>query len=178
MKKGYTLIEILVAIFIFSILALALAESFVSASRAQRKALAETQVINSTSYVLEYMSRALRMAKKDSSGSCVVQPNTNYQVLDNGNGIKFKNYKNECQTFSLGGAEGKQIVENQSVPLTPSDLEVKNLEFTVTGDTPGSQPLVTIKFQIQKRDQPETKIEIQTAVSQRNLNVQQSQSQP
>jgi hypothetical protein len=72
----------------------------------------------------------------------------------------------------------EKIDTNDSIPLTPGDLEILNIKFDVDGDEAGKQPLVRISFQIQKRDQPETKIEIQTAVSQRNLNVQQSQSQP
>jgi prepilin-type N-terminal cleavage/methylation domain-containing protein len=172
MKKGYTLIEILVAIFIFSILALALVESFVSASRAQRKALAETQVINSTSYVLEYMSRALRMAKRG-DGSCVP---TDRNYATDTNSITFRNYNDKCQTFFLeNGMLKEKIDTNDSILLTPGDLEILNIKFDVFGDEIGKQPLVKISFQIQKRDQPETKIEIQTAVSQRNLNVQQPQ---
>jgi len=62
MKKGYTLIEVLVAVSIFTILVAGPTGLFITALRGQRKALATMEIIDDSSYALEYISRALRMA--------------------------------------------------------------------------------------------------------------------
>ena len=62
--EGFTLIEILVVIVIFSIVLGAVIGIFISAIRIQRYYLASQKLLDQTSYVTEYMSRSIRMAKK------------------------------------------------------------------------------------------------------------------
>jgi prepilin-type N-terminal cleavage/methylation domain-containing protein len=184
MRRGYTLIELLVAISIFSLVVAGVTGFFVSALRAQRKALASREIIDSASYVLNYMADALRMAKKNNieirgiTKNCSGIPNNevNYIITYRGQGIKFRNYKiNECQEFFLESASARlkkwrEGIENY---LTPDDLEIRNLRFFLSGDNPGDtlQPRVTILLEIQKRNQPETIISAQTTISQRDLDL-------
>ena len=62
-NKGYTLIEIMVAVAVFAVVIAAPMGFFVSAIKGQQKALVSQGLTNSISYNLEYISRALRMAK-------------------------------------------------------------------------------------------------------------------
>ena len=146
MKNGYTLIEVLVAVGIFTILIAAPTGFFVGSLKGQLKTLSSQKLLDNTSYTLEYISRSLRMARKDTIGSCVSPlDSTNYRNYEKttsrtlaeteylGSGIKFLNYKtpSECQEFFLDETEGSetkgQIVEskNGSVPvaLTSEDLD-------------------------------------------------------
>lgn len=181
-KKGYTLIEVLVAVTIFSFIIAGPTGLFITSLRGQRKALATMEIVDNSSYALEYISRALRMAKKDLDGFCI-STGSNYQ---NPGGdiskIRFLNYQGLCQEFSsstgqLGERKSSDKTAGnlgQFLALTPTDLEITFLKFQLTGQTQDDdlQPRVTILFEIRKRTQPETKIRLQTTISQRNLDIQ------
>lgn len=177
MKGAYTLIELLVAISIFSLVVAGFTDFFISALRVQRKTLAFREIVDSASYVLDYMARSLRMAKKDDieirgvQKNCLAGNKINYEVLSGQSAIKFRNYNNQCQRFFLDGGRIKEEREGESYFLTSSNLDVINLKFFLSGDSPGDnlQPRVTILIEIQKRGQPETKTLVQTTISQRDL---------
>lgn len=177
-NKGFTLVEMLVAIFVFSIIIGVVIGIFVSSVRLQRRNLAHYELLNQTSYVMEYMSRVLRMAKKDSAGNCI-ELNKNYLV--SGSSITFLNYEDKCQEFALN-SETEQLKVRTStddtignlgefIPLTSSALKIKNFNISLLGDDSGDklQPRVTIFLEIEGREN--TKLKIQTTVSQRNLDM-------
>jgi len=181
MKKGFTLVEVLAGIFIFVLVVGTATSLLVSAFSAQRRALALREIIDSASYVIDYMARAISMAKKmgiEIRGDSTVCPGgltgKNYIVGIPNQSITFRTYKlNECQTFELETSTRRirEIRGAQENYLTPGSLEVTNLRFFVQGDDPGDnlQPKVTIFLEIQKRGQPETKISLQTTITQKDL---------
>jgi prepilin-type N-terminal cleavage/methylation domain-containing protein len=183
---GFTLIEMLVAITLFAIIIAAISGIFISTIRSQQKILATQQILDQTSYVLEYMSRALRMAKKDLTGDCIGTAGNNYIVLldenDNPSIIRFLNYKGLCQQFQL---EDNQIKERKStdstqnnlggpIELTSPNLYVNFLQFSLSGEAQPPddflQPRVTISLEIRKPLVAFSPyIKIQTSISQRNI---------
>lgn len=183
MKNGYSLIELLVAVGIFTIVIAAPTGFFVTSLKGQLKALSSQKLLDNTSYALEYISRSLRMAKKelstDPSTACLLQGETilyghNYQITQGGHGLKFINYKNECQEFFLSDGRLKDGEDY----LTPEDLEIISfkigpVESWDQADT--DQPRVTFFLEIKggKGQRPELRplIKIQTTISQRNLDV-------
>lgn len=170
---GLTLIEMMVVGTIFCLIIAAVLGIFSSAIRAQRFSLASQQLIDQTSYVMEYMSRFLRMAKKDMEGSCIASK-TNYYRLDETH-LKFENYKGECQEFYLDNGRLYQIIDAIRLPLTSEKFNVKNLRFSVSGETQADtiQPKVTIFLEVEGRgNSPQPKIRIQTTTSQRDIDVQ------
>jgi len=178
-NNAYTLIEVLVAVTIFSFIIAGPTGLFITSLRGQRKALAIMEIVDNSSYALEYISRALRMAKKDDLGgiNCLLGDKVNYELTHSGQGIKFRNYNDECQEFYLEGGQLKENRAGNILPLTLADLEIPagSLKFQLTGQTQGDdlQPRLTISFEIRKQNQPETKIRLQTTISQRNLDIQQ-----
>jgi len=176
MKKAFTLIELLTTITIFSIVVTAFLNLFSSAFQEQRKNLIQAYLLNNASYITEYLSRALRMAKKDMTGICIGEKE-NYQ---NPGGeisrIKFLNDDEECQEFFFDSADEmlKIAREGVSLPLTPSNIKVKNLKFEILGasQTDKLQPKVTIVLKLKTTSQPSLELEFQTTVSQRQLDVQ------
>ncbi len=180
-SKGFTLVEILVASLI-SLLIISVASGlFVSLVRNQRRVLAKQQLLNQTSYIIEYMSRALRMARKDRTGTCLSTTGLNYENPEGDiSKIKFINHSENdiCQEFSWNEIEGRLEESKDSgsffVPLTSDKLQINSLKFKIFGEVGGDglQPRVTIFLEVQVRggeDQP--KIQIQTTISQRNLDV-------
>jgi type II secretory pathway pseudopilin PulG len=179
-KNSFTLIEILVVVAIFAFLITITLTIFTSGLRIQRRNLAYQQLLDQTSYLIEYMSKAIRMAQKDMDGSCTGTATLNYAMstdVVNGNGserkcLKFKNYREECQQFCLvEGMRIKEIKKDSENYLTGLDLKVKSFDITLKGEsqTDEFQPLVSIFLDIEGKEQ--SKIQIQTSISQRNLDI-------
>ena len=169
MKKSFTLIELLVAVMIFSLIGGIAAGVFVTGLRAQRKSLASQEILAQSSYLMEYISRTLRMARKDVDGLCI-DAKLNYKIVDSG--IKFMNYKGECQKFYLLGSQLKEEKDSAISNLTSSNLEVANFNINLVGQTQTDnlQPRATFFLEIKGKE--ESKIKIQTTVSQRNPDIE------
>jgi len=166
-KNGTTLIELLIGIGLFSVVIVAFLQLFTSAFKEQSKVSSKVSLLNSASYVSEYMSRALRMAKKDLSGTCTGAAETNYFITTNS--IIFLNYKGECQKFFRDGNFLKTSKNSSEQSLTPANLTVENLKFDLFGDIQdNSQPKVTFVLKMKNNEQT---LNIQTTISQRNLNI-------
>ena len=167
-NKGFTLIEMVVAVAVFSLLVSVSTGILLSSLKAQRQSLATQEVLDQTSYLMEYMSRSLRMAKKDLAGTCTGTAKLNYAFT--GQCIKFINYHNECQQFCL---DGTRIRNEAGVYLTSSNLNVSFFGVNLSGQyqPPADtlQPRLTISLIIQGKEQ--SMIKIQTTISQRNPDV-------
>ncbi len=174
-NKGFTLAEMLVAVTIFSIIVAVSIGLFASAVQLQRHGLLYQRLLDQTSYAMEYMSRSLRMAKKDTAGICIIA-GANYEITHSGDGIKFLNANNnECWEFYLDSEQLKIDKDDGNPPyeLTSADLIVNNFNIYVSGDEMGKQPRVTIFLDIEGRNAhfySAPRVKIQTTVSQRNLN--------
>jgi len=166
-NKGFTLIEMLIATLIFSIVIGAAIGVFVSAIRFQKYNLTHQQILSQSSYAMEYMDRAIRMAKKDEIG-CI--DGSNY--LEATNSIKFVTYHNQCWRFFVQNGQLKIDKDGVVYDLTSDDFRVIDFNVNVTGDSLGDnlQPKVTILIEIEGDGlAPQPKIKIQTTISQRNL---------
>jgi prepilin-type N-terminal cleavage/methylation domain-containing protein len=118
-SKGFTLIELIVVMAIFLFIIGAAISIFISMVQQQKKVLAEQQLLSQISYVEEYMSKAFRVAKTETTEGCLLDThgaNTNYpgyiylltrydSTMGQFRGIKFINQDNGyCQEFFLSGS--------------------------------------------------------------------------
>ncbi len=69
LKKGFTLIEMVVSIAVFLLISGVAVGIFLSIINRQKGVLSEQELLNQISYAEEYMSRALRMAKTSTSNT-------------------------------------------------------------------------------------------------------------
>jgi len=197
LSRGFTLIELLVVIAVLLFVVGTAIGIFISVVNHQRIILNEQELLNQTSYVLEHMSKALRMAGKDWDGSCLGEDyiGHNYllthQNLSSGfyEGIKFINQSDNsaCQEFYLDTSAGtlKEIKNNgDAIAITSDKFIINFIRFGINGkngsasdeetDNEGVQPRVTIYLDIQTDgDSDGQSKKIQTTVSQRDLNAQQ-----
>lgn len=183
-NKGYTLIEILVAIGIFTTVIAAPTGFFVIALKGQQKALASQEVLDETSYVLEYVSRALRMAKKELNrdNPCLTNGyGFNYETTQAGNGIRFNTYDGDCKEIFWDTGE-KNLKERKNegevIPLTSDELEINSFKIGPSDSwkqDDSQQPKVTLYLEVKgvRVASPELQpvLKIQTTISQRNLDV-------
>jgi prepilin-type N-terminal cleavage/methylation domain-containing protein len=180
-SKGVSLIEMLAAVAVFAITVGAISGIFISAVRSQGRILATQELLDQTSYVLEYMGRALRMAKKDSNGTCISAGN-NYENPSGISSIRFINYDGICQEYLKDGTQVKEKKSSDNsaanlpisgTPITSSKIIVNSLKFNLSGQSGSDtlQPRVTIFLEIEGREAAGSrpKIQIQTSISQRNL---------
>ena len=187
--KGFTLIEILMALTVFLLIIGTISGLFISMVKSQRKILEYQEFLDQTSYIMEYMTRSLRMAGKEfedgTSGlNCLDNRGDNYDIISNG--IRFINQLETgptsdyiCQEIFL---EGTQIMQKKrtispvdtiELPLTSPKLIVQDLKFVASGETQYDeiQPRVTILLDVQfGNDGPKNRI--QTTISQRNLDIE------
>jgi len=182
-NKGLTLVELLISVSIFGILAIILIGIFVAALNAQASVLQNQEILGQASYALEYMDRSIRMALRDDAAGACSGADKNYNTAS---GIVFLAFDAmagdyRCKRFYL---EDNKIKEQKSidktaanfgagVELTSSKVRVNGLIFSVLGDVLDvSQPQVTIFMESNNRRLvPLPSMVIQTSVSQRNLNI-------
>lgn len=201
-NKGFTLIEIIVVMAVFLFVIGAALTVFISMAESQRRILSEEEILNQASYAEEYISKALRMAKKDDDGSCTGETGYIYKLTRNDasnfyKGIKFLNQSDidsegnpVCQEFYLDsdGILKERRGSDDPVAMTSSKLNVNYIRFGINGasgcygteacpDGASSnddfQPRITLLFNFQVAgDSQEPERIIQTTVSQRNLNAE------
>ena len=180
--KGFTLVEILVAVGLFLAVTAVVFGAYVFIIRSQVRALAQQELLNQTSYAMEYMSRALRMAKKDLTNSCLGASSSGYNYWGANGWIRFLNYKDKCQEFSLSGGRLRQRESSDSTSgnfgmysfLTSSDFSVSQFLVGASGYSGWSQGdaiQASITFLLDISGRENTNIRIQTTVSQRDLDV-------
>jgi len=192
-NKGFTIIELLVVVSVFSFVVFIISSLFISVFKQQRKTLNQQELLNQTSYVIEYIGRALRMAKEDVSAenSCVISGTRNYQItteagsgLDyhSGKGIRFLNNSagGPCQELfwdqtsqMLYESKNAGITSPTFLPLFADYIKIEKfgivLSETVT--SPNYQPRVTISMKVKIGFGSESaEKQIQITTSQRNLN--------
>lgn len=170
----------LVVALILVILVVAIINIFVSVVRVQRYTLAAQAMLDQVSYNMEYMSRHLRMAKKDTTGNCVGE-DYNYAYPEGGNdeGIIFLNYNKECQTFIK--EQGKNNLkswkeEETQLPLFSDKFTVNSFNVNLMGHDGGEddekQPRATFLLDIEgDAGGFNPNMKIQTTVSQRDLDI-------
>lgn len=170
-QEGLTLIELMVAVSVFTTVLAISSGVFISAIRLQRKALSTQKLLDEVSYATEYMARALRMAKKDTGPTCLSQAGLNYETT--ATGIKFLNYKDppECQEFYLDGNILKESKNGGAgVALTSGDFRVTAFSVVLSGESQGDdlQPRVTFSLEVEGTGLEPPRIQLQTTISQRN----------
>ena len=177
-KGGFTLIELMVSITIFAIIVGVIGSIFLTSLQGQRKAISFQGIFDQTSYLMEYMSRSLRMAKRETAApTCLSANNKNYELTKSGKGIKFINSQNICQEFYWDIATDRLKEAKGGVPeqyLTSENSRVTAFNIVVV-DGAGLQPKVTFLISIQRiGSKPElvSPMEFQTTLSQRKLNIQ------
>lgn len=186
--KGFTLVETLVSLLIFGFISVILVNIFVSVLSSQRRILQNQELINSSSYALEYMTNMIRMAQNDEDGFCTGTLKKNYTLSGPEDSITFliydsKSLSYKCVQFLLQGTAIKvkkstnENVNNLGIaqPITSSSVKVTGLTFATTGnvvpDTLQPKVTVMIKMETNTSFSNAPSVIIQTSVSQRKLDI-------
>ncbi len=174
MRKGFSIVEILVVSFLLLIVSVGTISSFSSIIRTQRYLLRTQELIEEGAYSMDYITRALKMAKRETGEVNCLSYGRSYQY--EGQGLRFISKEEErfrCRAFFLDQGviiEYEEGRNPESIPLTSSDVEIVSFLVEIE-DIPNNQPIVNILLQLKPRGLEEPEIELRTAVSQRDLNL-------
>lgn len=195
-KNGFTLIELITSVAVFGFITAIVAGLFIYAVVIQRSILAQQKLLDEASFAMEYISRGLKVAERNNTGSGVCDPDpildgrsyrlTHENPFGSGiwQGIKFQapNPVVEgalfCREFFFDATSGRlqELRDGVQNFITSDQMEVTAFRVMLTGDDPGDslQPRVTILLELRRRGaKPEEQptLRLQTTVSQRNLDI-------
>lgn len=144
-KSGFTLVELLVSIGLFSVVVSIAVGVFVTILRSQRQAAGLLAANSNVSLSIEQMAREIR---------------TGYNFCINGRGcslseLKFNNARGEDIIYRLQeGAIERQVNNNQFQKITADNVDVKYLKFYLQGNRGGDgyQPRVTIALGVSSKE--------------------------
>lgn len=162
-NKGYTLIEMLVAMAIFSILIVAVMNTLMRGFFYQKRLVEMQSVQREEAYLMETVSREIRMATDIA---------TSQQALNGATRLDFTNNEGAattyCRSNATGGCDsaGKNFAINGTI-VDSTDVEVIGLKFFTSQDFANKQPIVTILLQLQSTKDKGVETRLQTSVAMR-----------
>ncbi len=171
---GVILLEMLVAVTLFSVTILSATEIFKMVVEGQRSAIAAQNTQENMRYAFEVIAKEIRMAQKSIGNECGPQLSGKVYNLQ-GNRLQFKNIYEECveyqeqnlrfqiQRYLAGNPPG--LIDY----ITPDEIEVSNLEFIVTDNVGFNQSSVVLKMDVEAvgKELHKSKMKIQTTISSR-----------
>jgi prepilin-type N-terminal cleavage/methylation domain-containing protein len=180
-ERGFTLVEILVSVMIFSIVMLIAVGALLSMLDANRKAQVLKSSINNLSFALENMSRQMRAGSSYHCGT-----GTLTEPLDCINGASqfaFEKYggnpasANDQVVYRLSNNRIERSLDGGAVylPITAPEVVVEELMFYVVGapptDSPKEQPkvIITMRGYAGENQRIRTEVRLETMVTQRTL---------
>ncbi len=168
-QKGVSLTELIVAVFVFSLVVTAASGIFLNAIKAQRAIIAKKNVAEDTQYVMEFMVKELRMAKANTADLTLTFKKADGSSftgasLDN---ITFINFNNETIKYALSGTK----IQRNDIDITSDNIKINFLSFTLNAwdltQGSGTAPLINILIKAESANGVGGQIEIQTSVSPR-----------
>jgi len=154
-KKGFSLIEMLLAISIFVIIMLSATRIFQLVVQGQRQAIAAYHVQENLKYFFEVMSKEVRMATMDTSDTCYPFGSVDELYRAEEDNLYFKNFEGKCVHYFIENDEGinrfKIKRDESSGYITTTSININSLKFIVKANTvgglQGQQPSVTVNLQ-------------------------------
>lgn len=177
LNDGFTLIELVIAVSIFMIILMLLGGLVASSIRFQRQAIDAQNVDFTLRSSLEILSRDIRLAAKDTAGSCVGTARKDFSQPNGATSLQFLNDRSECIKYYLkSGVIHRKFINGADQALTSGNAYVTELNFDVLGDNGNDQqqPRIVIRVAAKPNSNnanPVT-VRVQTAVTQRELDVQ------
>ena len=147
-KRGYTLLEMIVAVGIFSVVMLAATGAYLTLIKLDRQARAVNDVANNLSFAVDSMSRSIRTG---TAYDC--EPTLGgTDCAGGGTSFGFSDSEVPARAIIYSRTAGGQVVATINggtpIPLTDPRINVTALEFRVRGTTAGDriQPQVTFSI--------------------------------
>ncbi|MFH1947487.1 MAG: type II secretion system protein [Candidatus Magasanikbacteria bacterium] len=160
---GFTLIEMIVAIAVFTVVMTVTLATYLNVSDIQRKANALRVVNDNVSFALETMTREIRTNKDytDCGAKCLSFTNDDSQMIT----YSFNSTDNSIERDIIGDS-------NPPLRLTSPDIKIEDLVFNIRdGVSAQEQPMVTIFIKASAGEKIKIKntLNVQTTITKREL---------
>ncbi len=192
-SRGFTLVELLVVLGIFSTVVVAASDIFILASRSERKTFGLERTQADARFTMEAITREIRAGRIDYAyyagrGTALATPDAELALAD-GNGMKIRFFESDSTTASLcADAQSTPCLivavgSNAPVAITPKGVAVRNAKFYIApaadpakfDPTTGTyaanvQPRVTVTLVLQstaERTSEQSVVYFQTTASSR-----------
>ncbi len=177
-EKGFTLIELMVSIALFSVVLVVTLGSIITIADSNKKARSLMSVMNNLNFSIDSMTRSIKAGKigttggVTNAGKCFTTEQINY----NNAGTFDRERVEYCleEDADGNGRIDKKIGSGAAVPLTSPDVDVDYLKFTAyNGGVNRPQPrvLIVLEGTVKVSEKISSRFTIQTTVAQRQLNI-------
>jgi prepilin-type N-terminal cleavage/methylation domain-containing protein len=160
-QAGFTFIEMILAVALFSVVALSSMQILRMVLEGQQSAIASQNIQENMRYVFEAVGKEIRVATISnydcedvfSPSATAVNKVFNITTVNGNDALYFKNQYGECVAYYLS-SDGVMMISRggREAAATPSSLTISDLDFTVEDDGIGevhsTQPKVTIKMDV------------------------------
>ena len=190
MKKGFTLVEMLISVSIFSIVMLASVGAVFSIVAANQQAHSIKSVMTNLDFALQSMTRDIRLGSRYAcgvsvplnsmqdcpTGDVVFRFKANRDMNGDGNYVVSDNY-DQVEYSLVNGQIQKKIYDTTTTyfPITAPEVHITSLKFYASGSGSGDgkQPKVVMVIQgysgVNGSGSTQSNFNIQTTVTQRAI---------
>ncbi len=188
MKKGFTLVELLVALALFGFVVIIVAGVLTTVSESNLSAQISRKTIDNVDFILDDIIREARLGKNyHCSISAINDYNDDKNPVDCYNGMNSfaltqvgTNNLIRYSTTTYNGLSviKKEVIEGgtntvlSSTQLSASEISISSLKFYVSGSQKGdslaAQVLVTLQAELAQGNKDPVKVNLQTTIVQRD----------
>lgn len=169
-NKGFTIVELLIAITLFTVLLGITSGVFIQSLRSQRNLTAFIAANSNASLTIEQITREARTGKDfcvNENDGCRTDAGVYKEII-------FTNAKNEKVKYELGGKSVMRSLNSQTpIPVTADNVDIQTLSFYIDGNQPGDgkNSRITMALKVSAAGLPfsESVINLQTTVTPRTL---------
>lgn len=187
--RGYTLLELIVSLGIFSMVMLVVMGAYVTLISLDRQARANNQLAASLSFAVESMARSLRTGSEYACNANASNPNCpasgqsisfcldGHTCRDGDSDVQYRVTYRLKSDGSIGQCNGTLCTDATTVSLTDPRIEIEDLKFYVRGVDSDNNPLTndniqpnitfTISGTMRTEGNEEARFSIQTGATQR-----------
>ncbi|KKU59220.1 MAG: hypothetical protein UX81_C0011G0009 [Parcubacteria group bacterium GW2011_GWA2_47_12] len=170
-NKGFTLIEMIMSVAVFTVVALIAAGALLAIADANRKAQAFKSVVNNLNFALESVARNLRTG---SGYSSALFPQATLCASGYKDGISLTSQDNEQISYYLNGAQiVRKVGSGNAIGVTAPEVQVERFCFLLAGtdanDEEQPHALMLVGGSMRAGTRLESTFDIQTFITQRLL---------
>lgn len=178
LKKGFTLIELMVSVSIFSIVMMLALGTMLTILDSNRKARTLTEVMNNLNFSIENITRSMKTGVDPSDNDGNVLEVTAIVLEEDVAGDRFRRETIQYRCVDCGLPDKRGIIERKDgnepwVAITSDMVDIAKFNFAVRGTNVPQQPrtFVLIEGDVKVNDKISSSFQVQTTISQRKLNL-------
>lgn len=172
-SKGFTIVEMIVALGLFTVVVLAVVGSLTALSGANARAQAASEAVNNLNFAVESITRFMRTGSKY---QCPAGDSVDPNCPDSGEtSISFTSDEGDQVVFRLNGSQIERSVNGGAfLGVTSPAVQIDTFRFFVRGaELQGDQPfaLLLIEGSVDGKERERANFAVQASVSQRILDL-------